>query len=287
MITKRKKRLPKIKRKCIVCDNYFVVSQSVIRLGYGKCCSHKCGAIYRTRKIKCICKICNKIFYIQPNEFKKGRKYCSNKCRFIGQNNKITKICKICNKKFKKIPSYIKRNTNNCCSRQCSSITKSGKNNPSWKGGKVKRLCQVCGKEVFVKPSAIKIGQGKFCSYKCMGKWNSKNKSGKNHSCWKGGITPINLQIRCSDNYNIWHKQIFERDNHTCQKCGLKSGNGKAVYLHAHHIKKFSVIINDIKRKYPLLSLIDIVKQYPDMWDIKNGITLCKKCHNLRHRRNK
>jgi len=77
---------------------------------------------------------------------------------------------------------------------------------------------------------------------------------------WKGGITKENHIIRDSLKMSLWREAVFARDNYTCQKCGAKSGNGKHIYLHAHHIKQFAF--------YPKLR-----------FSIDNGITLCKNCH--------
>ena len=64
--------------------------------------------------------------------------------------------------------------------------------------------------------------------------------------------------------YRLWREKVFERDNYTCQKCGIKSGNGKAVFLHPHHIKSYT--------HYPKLR-----------YKISNGITLCKDCNENLH----
>ena len=69
---------------------------------------------------------------------------------------------------------------------------------------------------------------------------------------------------RNSKYYN-WRRGVFERDNYTCQECSIKSGNGKAVYLEAHHIKSW-------------------VKYKKLRFNINNGITLCRKCHKLKHK---
>jgi hypothetical protein len=78
---------------------------------------------------------------------------------------------------------------------------------------------------------------------------------GKDNPAWKGGITPINLKIRNSEEYREWRKTIFERDNYTCQECGERG-----VKLHVDHIKPFSL--------------------FPDLrFEISNGRTLCLGCH--------
>jgi len=93
---------------------------------------------------------------------------------------------------------------------------------------------------------------------------------GKNNRGWKGGVTPLYDQIRQCGEYINWRTQIFGRDNFTCQKCGVRG-----VYLEAHHIKRFSKIIkeNNIKT-------LNMALNCPELWDLNNGITLCKQCHN-------
>jgi 5-methylcytosine-specific restriction endonuclease McrA len=55
--------------------------------------------------------------------------------------------------------------------------------------------------------------------------------------------------------WEIWRSAVLERDNYTCQMCGDKN-----CCLHGHHILP--------KRDYPEL-----------VYEVDNGITLCKKCH--------
>lgn len=79
--------------------------------------------------------------------------------------------------------------------------------------------------------------------------------SGKNCHFWKGGITPINIVIRNSYQYKVWHKKVFERDNYTCVGCGQNGGK-----LNADHIKAFA--------------------DYKELrFEVSNGRTLCLKCH--------
>ena len=88
------------------------------------------------------------------------------------------------------------------------------------------------------------------------GKHNLKN-SGKNNWNWKGGVTKENHKIRYSLEYRMVAADSKKRDDYTCQMpgCGVRGGK-----LESHHIKTF--------------------KNYPDLRnDIKNLITLCRKCH--------
>lgn len=83
---------------------------------------------------------------------------------------------------------------------------------------------------------------------------------GKNAPNWQGGITKENDSIRGGIEIRLWRESVFARDNWTCQNCNARNGNGKRVYLEAHHIKSFS--------KHPELRT-----------SIENGLTLCKPCH--------
>ena len=69
-----------------------------------------------------------------------------------------------------------------------------------------------------------------------------------------------NYDFRRTPEYRIWRKQVYERDNYTCQHCGKKGGR-----LNAHHIKPFS--------KWENLRT-----------EVDNGITLCEKCHKKLHK---
>jgi 5-methylcytosine-specific restriction endonuclease McrA len=130
--------------------------------------------------------------------------------------------------------------------------------------------CLRCGKEFWRKPSAIKNGENKYCSKECylikqsgVPKKQMRRPPRYGAQChnWKGGITPINKAIRGSREFACWRKSVFERDNFTCKECGARSKVGETVYLHAHHVIPFAV--SPLKR-----------------FDVDNGLTLCKKCHD-------
>jgi len=161
--------------------------------------------------------------------------------------------------------------------KQSKAMKKWMSNNPHPKGMKGKKVTE----ETKRKLSTANLGENNpmFGVHLC-GKANGMY--GKNHSKkskkqlslsrkgkygreknsnWKGGVSTENHLIRNSIQYKEWRKIIFERDDYTCQKCGAKSGNGKAVYLEAHHLKSFA--------------------EFPELrFDLDNGSTLCKDCHN-------
>ena len=95
------------------------------------------------------------------------------------------------------------------------------------------------------------------------------------HNNYKGGITPLAKQIRECFQSRQWRSDVFTRDDFTCQECWAKSGNGKAVYLEAHHIKGFAEILDEYQIK-----TLEQALNCEELWNINNGRTFCRKCHN-------
>ena len=100
--------------------------------------------------------------------------------------------------------------------------------------------------------------------------WNKK----ENNPFWKGGITKLYEIIHSSDECQQWRSDIFQKDNWTCQTCG-KRGN---MELNAHHVKEVCIILkeNQIKDWQE-------AKKCKELWNLNNGVTLCKLCHRLVH----
>ena len=106
-------------------------------------------------------------------------------------------------------------------------------------------------------------------------KMRKSSKKGKESHFWKNGITLLYHKIRSCFEFRQWRSDIFTKDNYICQNCGE---NG---YLHAHHIKKFSNIIKEYKIK-----TFEEALNCEELWDINNGITLCRECHKIKHNLN-
>jgi hypothetical protein len=100
-----------------------------------------------------------------------------------------------------------------------------------------------------------------------------KLQRGKLHHNWQGGLVTINKIIRKCINYKEWRSKIFKRDNYTCQICS-KYGDK----IHAHHIRSISSII-----KHHKINTLRDALICKELWDINNGITLCRKCHKELH----
>jgi hypothetical protein len=109
---------------------------------------------------------------------------------------------------------------------------------------------------------------------------------GENNINWKGGITPLYSLIRGLTENKNWIKEVFRKDNYTCQECFVKGGN-----LEAHHIKEFSLIFREFLLEYSQFSpiedketLLRLAGSYKPFWIVANGKTLCKKCHKKQKR---
>jgi 5-methylcytosine-specific restriction endonuclease McrA len=81
--------------------------------------------------------------------------------------------------------------------------------------------------------------------------------TGENNSKWITNRTAYQekCRLRRTKEWSNWRENIFKRDNYTCQECGIIGG-----YLEPHHI-------------------IPIRKDESKIFEITNGITLCRLCH--------
>ena len=134
----------------------------------------------------------------------------------------------------------------------------------------IKFLCQCdCGTERPVKAARLLDGTSASCG--CL---RSEMQSGENSHWWKGGITPLQTQIRNLSQNSQWRHKVFQRDDFTCCSChevGRK--------LNAHHIKSFASILADNN-----IETLEQAIACEELWDIDNGVTLCEKCHKELHR---
>ena len=123
-----------------------------------------------------------------------------------------------------------------------------------------------------------------FCSRKCFlisklhrnmrrAEMTSRNLVGNKNPSWKGGKSSLGHRIRNAPQYYQWRTVGFERDNFTCIKCGIKGG-----MLNFHHKNSMISIIV----QYSIKSIKDALNCVK-LWDLDNGITLCRNCHTKAH----
>lgn len=100
-------------------------------------------------------------------------------------------------------------------------------------------------------------------------------KTGKNHAHWKNSKkNPLYLQIRQCFQYRQWRWDVYTRDNFTCVLCGRKKE--VSGILEADHFPKQFI---EILAEYQVKTFDDAVN-CEELWNINNGRTLCKDCHN-------
>jgi len=179
--------------------------------------------------------------------------------------------CKKCGKIVIKYPSVIKKWSHYYCSQKCQRSDR-------WK--RIKFICQYCEK-IFETVPSRRVNKRIFCSKKCWYKfYKEKHPKFKKRIIKrrKKKVKSLSRSIKWSKAGRDWRKAVFERDNYTCQfpGCGVKSGIGRVIYLEPHHI----VTVRDIIEKYKLKTMDDAV-HCKELWNVDNGITLCKPCHKL------
>lgn len=243
-----------------------------------------------SKKVPIKCCICSKEKYFFPYEVKRGKdKTCSRECfrkylskRMIGRKFsdewlKNMSLCKIGHKMSKEtIAKMIKINTGKRRTPEQKlkmSLAHKGKHHHTeeWKENMRKRMREnnpFKGKKLTEEHRKnLSLGQ------KGRKAWNKGiiyyQIKGEKHPFWKGGITKLEELIRKSVKYSEWRSNIYKRDNFKCINC--KSNSNK---IQGHHIIAFSKILikNNIKTLEEAINC-------KELWDLNNGITLCKDCH--------
>lgn len=264
--------------KCDYCDKDIEVVKSKL----GKQAHFYCNQNCRTEHLKILmqgennhnynqidykCDGCGKD--IKTYKYKiENQKYifCSNECYkqnigkfFEGKNNpnyieEENRACMQCGTNIKRKPGQF--NNKWFCSKTCSS-----KYNAKFKENKKVVSCDYCGKEVKRAKSQFNGKHSVYCSRECQHKGWSILYSGENSPIYNHD-KPLEERLieRKYVDYYEWRRQVYEKDNYTCQCCDDNRGGN----LVAHHILNYSE--HDELRT-----------------DVNNGITLCKTCHKLFH----
>ena len=147
------------------------------------------------------------------------QKTCSVKCARVFFSKKEPAKCLTCSSVWLDYPHNNKRVKNRFCSRKSMGVALTKK---------------------LINPDVGKAWRGKKMPITMRVKMSNSAKKGKNSHFWKGGVTPLRMQIRSLFIYNEWRGLIFKRDN--------ISSLGEAIGC-------------------------------SELWSTENGRTLCIPCH--------
>lgn len=267
--------MAKIECICSHCGKEFLKEKSATIGKTNVFCSRNCYYEFQRiekEKLKpiVICDCCGKEFRKSPSQIFE-RNYCSKECFLSCNYNKKTVICECCGKEFINKKSRIEKNKHNFCSRECAnkgvSLFQSGENHPNYKGCNeiITTECDICKKEITMTRFNFDKHKYHYCSRECQYIGFSLYYSGENNPLWDFDKTDEEREERRNiEGYSQWIKQVYKKDNYTCQCCGVRNGNGKAIKLNAHHKEGYNWCT---ERRL----------------DITNGVTLCEDCHKEFH----
>lgn len=115
--------------------------------------------------------------------------------------------------------------------------------------------CFVCSTPIRTQPAQLKLRARSTCSSECRRVLARRRANERREQL---GYTKHQLDrlARYSPEAENWRKAVFERDNYTCQVCGVRG-----TYLEADHIKPWAF--------------------FPELrFELSNGRTLCRSCHD-------
>lgn len=215
----------------------------------------------RRNRVTLNCKECSASYEVKFC-LRDTSKFCSNPCRskYNAQGNRNANYrggstqaqCMDCQKT---IYRNYKKEQSRC--RPCSQKFLTGKNSPNWKGGVTLPSCVNCSAQT-----------GDMRSVLCRNCYR-----GALHPAWNGGASPLQSLVRQMPENRQWIKQCMYRDRFTCQECETLSNGSN---LQVHHKKQFAQILKDNK-----IDSIEAARSCGELWDMDNGVTLCRSCHKL------
>lgn len=260
-------------KKCEVCGgNIPRGNMSVNNKKYQakRFCSAKCHHQSMRKEFEYKCAECGG-GVIRAKENITTNVFCNDKCKgkYAGKHyrknsnksiDRVKKICENCNNPYEVIKS--RENTSKYCSMKCRAES-NAKTSVSTQQNRLMVKCNNCDDDFEKVPSDVR--KLNFCSTDCM--YNYYEKTGmfarENNGKWKGGTGFYRGKN--------WLKQrdlTRERDQYTCQKCGIHE-NDYVKGLSVHHIVPYKYFNDD----------------YIEANKLENLISLCETCHHEIHSR--
>lgn len=258
---------------CPQCGNSFTFFPSAY---HGKTkihCSRKCASDAAWLNLEC--PNCAKAFRCRRSD---PITCCSKSCarQIINRGKQTTFHCDNCGSKVtRKNSNYSQAAYHHFCSHPCwtewAARYRKSVDDPrpgvAARRKRVNRTCKQCGNQFQITPAQLRYkGYGSFCGRKCWATWLRTHHilpkppvmRGSCNPNWKGG----HGKYRGPN----WRKQRLlarERDNYTCQRCGIAEIDLPRE-LDVHHIRPF--------REFGLA-------HYKEANHLDNLISLCDPCH--------
>lgn len=191
-----------------------------------------------------ICRTCGTAFYVYPSHLRnpaKANLYCSNTCKGPGISAKT--------KGRTKSPEH----------RAKLSASKMGRPVLARQKPPTTLVCLHCGESfTFDGRYTYRAKEQRFCGTAC---WYAHiREHPEQHGSFRGGREPY-----YGPDWDYQARRARERDEHTCQDCGLHQ---KRPRLDVHHL----IARRDFNREHERANVLD------------NLITLCKSCHSKREK---
>ncbi len=121
--------------------------------------------------------------------------------------------------------------------------------------------CEWCGETYSRTPA--EASQSRFCSKECKYNGQAEEMKGENSPVWKGGT-----ETYYGPNWNEQRQRTLERDNFTCQDCGVDDSECSRS-LSVHHIRRLAWF----KEEYDEPTWYELAN------DLDNLVSLCTVCH--------
>lgn len=223
-------------------------------------CSSECYSQFRKQKRiaarkkpeKKSCVFCGKDFFSK----RKDAKSCGKRDMLHRPNETPTTIsidCDNCGKSFERAIGEYNRNVRNGLKQFCGYDCLK-----EYRGTHVWLTCMECGNIFSRYKSEAEKHESAFCSTECMISNTTFRPNGKSHYRFINGDS----SYRRGPGWNVARRKVRERDNFTCQICGItEKETGKA--LDVHHIVPY--------------------RNFEDSKEanrIENLISLCSPCHH-------
>jgi len=193
---------------CRNCGREFQVAPSRLKHGRGLDCSLECSYASRARqastKVQKQCERCGKVFEVVPSKADRSR-YCSRECK----NPPAVSMCLHCGQTFRHHPS----DGGMFCSKGCADASE-------YKA----QLSKTNAGRQWANPDTRQRLMDGIATRSESEDWRSAPhfQKGEDHPRYKGNKRA--RQGASQYKYKKWRRDVFRRDNYTCQKCGERGG---------------------------------------------------------------